>query len=117
MAASRYLPDRGLTARMGLTMFLLGLLYVALIAVVTSYVGLGLGLVLGGGALFAQWFFSDRIALWKQKGIAAGIARDKIVEFDLEHATTSARELLRERMEAFQPSANAAGHHVHVVAV
>ena len=29
MARSRYLPDRGLTARMGLTMFLLGLLYVA----------------------------------------------------------------------------------------
>ena len=68
MAASRYLPDRGLTARMGLTMFLLGLLYVALIAVVTSYVGLGLGLVIAGGALFAQWFFSDRIALYAMHG-------------------------------------------------
>jgi heat shock protein HtpX len=68
MARSRYLPDRGLTARMGLTMFLLGLLYVALIAVVTSYVGLGLGLVIAGGALFAQWFFSDRIALYAMNG-------------------------------------------------
>ena len=68
MAGSRYLPDRGLTARMGLTMFLLGLLYVALIAVVTSYVGLGLGLVIAGGALFAQWFFSDRIALYAMHG-------------------------------------------------
>jgi heat shock protein HtpX len=53
---------------MGLTMFLLGLLYVALIAVVTSYVGLGLGLVIAGGALFAQWFFSDRIALYAMNG-------------------------------------------------
>jgi heat shock protein HtpX len=68
MARTRYLPDRGLTARMGLTMFLLGLLYVALIAVVTSYVGLGLGLVIAGGALFAQWFFSDRIALYAMNG-------------------------------------------------
>lgn len=68
MARSRYLPDRGLTARMGLTMFLLGLLYVALIAVVTSYTGLVVGLVLAGGALFAQWFFSDRIALYAMHG-------------------------------------------------
>ena len=68
MARSRYLPDRGLTARMGLTMFLLGLLYVALIAVVTTQVGLGLGLVIAGGALFAQWFFSDRIALYAMNG-------------------------------------------------
>jgi len=68
MARSRYLPDRGLTARMGLTLFLLGLLYVALIAVVTSYVGLGLGLVIAFGALFAQWFFSDRIALYAMNG-------------------------------------------------
>ena len=29
MATSRYLPDRGLTARMVFTMFLLGLLFVA----------------------------------------------------------------------------------------
>ena len=68
MARSRYLPDRGLTARMGLTMFLLGLLYVALIVVVTSYTNLVLGLLIAGGALFAQWFFSDRIALYAMHG-------------------------------------------------
>jgi len=68
MARSRYLPDRGLTARMGLTMFLLGLLYVVLIVVVTSYTNLVLGLVIAFGALFAQWFFSDRIALYAMNG-------------------------------------------------
>jgi heat shock protein HtpX len=68
MARTRYRPDRGLTARMGLTVFLLGLLYVVLIVLVTSYVGLALGLVVAGGALFAQWFFSDRIALYAMHG-------------------------------------------------
>ncbi len=69
MASSRYLPDRGLTARMGLTMFLLGLLYVVLIAVIVAAVGnLALALVIGAGALFAQWYFSDRIALYAMHG-------------------------------------------------
>jgi heat shock protein HtpX len=68
MARTRYLPDRGLTARMGLTMFLLGLLYVVLIALVTAYTNLALGLVIAFGALFAQWFFSDRIALYAMHG-------------------------------------------------
>jgi heat shock protein HtpX len=68
MARTRYLPDRGLSARMGLTVFLLGLLYVALIAVITQYASLGLGLVVAAGALFAQWFFSDRIALYAMHG-------------------------------------------------
>ncbi|MEO7981755.1 MAG: zinc metalloprotease HtpX [Sporichthyaceae bacterium] len=68
MARTRYVPDRGLSARMGLTVFLLGLLYVALIALVTSYTSLALGLVIAGGALFAQWYFSDRIALYAMHG-------------------------------------------------
>ena len=68
MASTRYLPDRGLTARMGLTVFLLGALYVVLIALVTSYTSLTLGLVIAAGALFAQWFFSDRIALYAMHG-------------------------------------------------
>jgi heat shock protein HtpX len=68
MARTRYVPDRGLSARMGLTVFLLGLLYVVLIVLVTSYTGLVLGLVIAGGALFAQWFFSDRIALYAMHG-------------------------------------------------
>jgi heat shock protein HtpX len=68
MAHTRYLPDRGLTARMGFTLFMLGLLYVVLIGVVTAYTNLALGLVIAAGALFAQWFFSDRIALYAMHG-------------------------------------------------
>lgn len=68
MASTRYLPDRGLTARMGLTMFLLGLLYVVLIGLIASQTNLVLGLLIAGGALFAQWFFSDRIALYAMHG-------------------------------------------------
>ncbi len=68
MARTRYLPDRGLSARMGLTMFLLGLLYVVLIGVIASYTNLALGLVIAAGALFAQWYFSDRIALYAMHG-------------------------------------------------
>ena len=68
MSRTRYVPDRGLTARMGLTVFLLGLLYVVLIALVASYTSLWLGLIVAGGALFAQWFFRDRIALYAMNG-------------------------------------------------
>ena len=69
MARSRYLPDRGLTARMGLTMFLLGLLYVVLVGVIVYAVdNLALALIIAMGALFAQWFFSDRIALYAMHG-------------------------------------------------
>jgi heat shock protein HtpX len=68
MARSRYLPDRGLAARMGLVMFLLGLLYVVLIALVASYTNLVLGIIVAAGALFAQWYFSDRIALYAMHG-------------------------------------------------
>jgi heat shock protein HtpX len=67
MAKSRYLPDRGLTARMVLTMFLLGLLFVVLGAVLVYYLR-GLGLVLVIGFLVAQWFFSDRVALYSMGG-------------------------------------------------
>ena len=67
MARSRYLPDRGLTARMGFTMFLLGLLFVVLGAVLVYYFR-GLGLVLIIGFLLAQWFFSDRVALYSMGG-------------------------------------------------
>ena len=61
---SRYASDRGLTARMTGTMFLLGLLYVVFIAALIA-IGLNAAfvLVLAVGLLFAQWFFSDSIAL------------------------------------------------------
>ena len=65
MARNRYAPDPGLTARMGSTMFLLGLLYVLLMGVLI-YVGLGAGFVLliAVGSAWAQWYFSDRVALF-----------------------------------------------------
>ena len=72
MARTRYAPDRGLTARMTLTMFLLGLVFVAFVAAlvgiltatrqsggVVIFFPVLLGLGLGIGSLF----FSDKIAL------------------------------------------------------
>ncbi len=72
-ARSRYAPDRGLSARMGLTMFLLGLLYVVLFGVIgwalggTSSAWI-IALVVSAGALWAQWYFSDRLALFSMRG-------------------------------------------------
>ncbi len=66
---SRFRSDRRLTMRMGLTLFLLGLLYVAfvaaLIVLLKSWV---LVVVLAGGLLVAQYWFSDRIALYAMHG-------------------------------------------------
>jgi heat shock protein HtpX len=56
--------DRGLQARMLLTMFLLGLLYVALIAaLLAAGTGAVTMLVIVGGMALAQLFLSDKIAL------------------------------------------------------
>ena len=89
MAKTRYAPDRGLTARMTLTMFLLGLVFVAFITVLVLVLsatstrsGSGgivffavlLGLVLGVGS----FFYSDKIALSTaraQRGHARRTAR------------------------------------------
>ncbi|HSF26276.1 MAG TPA: zinc metalloprotease HtpX [Actinomycetes bacterium] len=69
MATSRYAHDRGLSARMGLTLFLLGLLYVVLIGVIFYVVQSGVvAIVIAGGLLWAQWYFSDRIALYAMHG-------------------------------------------------
>ena len=61
---TRFRPDRQLTARMALTVFLLGLVYVlfvaVLIALLKSWV---LVVVIAGGLLVVQYWFSDRIAL------------------------------------------------------
>ena len=67
MAQSRYLPDRGLSARMGFTIFLLGALFVVLGSVLVYYFAFW-GLVFVGGFLAVQWFFSDRIALYSMGG-------------------------------------------------
>lgn len=69
MAKSRYVSDPRLTFRMGLTLFLLGLLYVGLMALL---IALGFDLiftvVIAGAMLWAQWYFSDKIALWSMNG-------------------------------------------------
>ncbi|MFH9398420.1 zinc metalloprotease HtpX [Streptomyces sp. NPDC017638] len=66
---SRFRSDRRLTVRMGLTLFLLGLLYVgfvaALIVLLRSWV---LVAVLVGALFVAQFWFSDRIALFAMRG-------------------------------------------------
>src|SRR5215207_10361650 len=72
-ARSRYAPDRGLAARMGLTMFLLGLLYVVLFGVIGWALGgtssaWVIALLVSAGALWAQWYFSDRLALFSMRG-------------------------------------------------
>ncbi len=72
MVKTRYAPDRGLQARMGLTMFLLGLVFVAfvvaLVAVLMAVKVSGAGIVffavlLGAGLAFGSLFWSDKIAL------------------------------------------------------
>ncbi|MGR6921712.1 zinc metalloprotease HtpX [[Actinomadura] parvosata] len=66
---TRFASDRGLTSRMVVTMFLLGLLYVVFVGVL---IALGVRaltvLVLAGGLLLVQYFLSDRIALFAMHG-------------------------------------------------
>ncbi len=69
MTRSRFRPDHGLSARMGVTVFLLGLVYVAFIAVLIALLkSIVLVVVIAGGLLFAQYWFSDRIALFAMNG-------------------------------------------------
>jgi heat shock protein HtpX len=72
MARTRYAPDRGLTVRMTVTMFLLGLVFVAFVAaiigIMTAVHASGAAIVLvallfGGGSAIASLFYSDKIAL------------------------------------------------------
>ncbi|MEU0084693.1 zinc metalloprotease HtpX [Streptomyces sp. NPDC006274] len=66
---SRFEPDRQLTTRMVVTMFLLGLLYVAFVAaLVVLLKSLLLVVVIAAGLLGAQYWFSDRIALYAMHG-------------------------------------------------
>ncbi|MFJ4683204.1 zinc metalloprotease HtpX [Streptomyces sp. NPDC091377] len=66
---SRFRSDRRLTVRMSVTMFLLGLLYVAfvaaLIVLLKSWV---LAVVVVAALMVAQYWYSDRIALYAMRG-------------------------------------------------
>ncbi|GGO49277.1 protease HtpX [Streptomyces daqingensis] len=61
---SRYVADRGLTSRMVVTMFFIGLLYVVLVGVLVAALGNAWPLIVlvVGGLFVAQFWFSDRIA-------------------------------------------------------
>src|SRR5262250_3872467 len=72
MVQTRYAPDRGLQARMGLTMCLLGIVFVAfviaLVFILAAFkVGSGaiifFAVLLGGGMAFGSLFWSDKVAL------------------------------------------------------
>jgi len=67
--STRYPPDRGLSARMLTTVFLLGLLYAVFIAILVAvHIDLALILIVAVGILGVQYFFSDRIALYSMGG-------------------------------------------------
>ncbi len=70
MASTRFINDRGLTARMTLVMFLLGAIFVALIVVLIyaggSIFGPGIAVLIGVAGLgiaWFQWYNSDSLAL------------------------------------------------------
>lgn len=61
---TRFRPDRGLTVRMVWTVFLLGLVYVLFVAALVAWLKSALAVMLiAGGLLLAQYWFSDKIAL------------------------------------------------------
>ncbi|MBW3602590.1 MAG: zinc metalloprotease HtpX [Actinobacteria bacterium] len=69
MARTRFAPDRGLSTRMLVTMFLLGLLYVAFVAVLLAVARSAVvALLIAAGFLVFQYFASDRIALFAMGG-------------------------------------------------
>jgi heat shock protein HtpX len=70
MATTRFINDRGLTARMTLVMFLLGALFVAFIVILMGVAGqTGYGVLIpfiglaGIGIAWYQWYNSDKLAL------------------------------------------------------
>ena len=67
--SSRFRPDTGLSVRMGLTMLLLAGLFVALMWAVATFTSAGwwLGVIIGLGVFWAQWYFSDTMALKAMK--------------------------------------------------
>jgi heat shock protein HtpX len=67
VARTRFAPDRQLTSRMVFVMFLLGAVYVAAIGVAVALAPKGLLpilIIVIAGFFFAQWYLSDKIALF-----------------------------------------------------
>ncbi|MCW2875491.1 zinc metalloprotease HtpX [Actinacidiphila oryziradicis] len=64
MDRNRFAPDRGLTTRMVITMFMIGLLYVVFVGALLALMrgSWPLILIIAGGLFVAQFWFSDRIA-------------------------------------------------------
>ncbi|HVT22766.1 MAG TPA: zinc metalloprotease HtpX [Mycobacteriales bacterium] len=64
-ATSRIPSDHGLSARMGLTIFLIGALYVGVMAIlIASGLNAGFVIVIALIILFVQYWFSDKMALY-----------------------------------------------------
>jgi heat shock protein HtpX len=73
MARTRYATDRGLIARMGVTMFLIGLVFtafiIAIVLLLSQYSNVSSGgivfiaVLLGAGISFGSYYWSDKIAL------------------------------------------------------
>ncbi|HUY63582.1 MAG TPA: zinc metalloprotease HtpX [Acidimicrobiales bacterium] len=70
MAVTRRIPpDRGLTARMFLTGLFLVILYGALVGLLFAlHISIVFIVVIAGGLLFAQYWFSDKLALYGMGG-------------------------------------------------
>lgn len=81
MAKTRYAPDRGLTARMTLTLFLLGVVFVAFITVLVLVLG-RFSSISGGGIVFIAVLFGLALSVgsfWYSDKIALSTARAQVV--------------------------------------
>ena len=81
MAKTRYAPDRGLTARMTLTLFLLGIVFVAFITVLVLVLS-RFSSISGGGIVFIAVLFGLALGVgsfWYSDKIALSTARAQVV--------------------------------------